>query len=140
MSNCLDISEDTGCLGFGPELMDIKKFLAFTEEFKTKTQEWCRGFGINDPEHLKFYIFSWFIDGAWRQDGDGIVIHLGKGSSSHTFRDFHQTLMVICDFINGGVAADMTFEVLDDDNPHDGWMSYPFTFSQSNSFRNRNRR
>ncbi len=91
MSNCVEIKRQD--VWFGAEEIDIPKFRELVDRVNLLPQP---------PDGLKDrdgYFAWWFLSSNVEFGLAGLVIHFGRGRSSHTWRDLQGTLMVLGQFM-----------------------------------------
>lgn len=114
MSNCIQISEATYCVGFTPEDIDVdalRKYIA-TEE--------------KDRDSMSYWFLSTNVE--FLDNGD-VAIAFGEGRSTHTLRDFEGIIRIIGQFMRK--ESYHTFNLLEIENRAIGWWLCKVRFAKS---------
>lgn len=117
MSNCIEIKNHL--VTFTGEEIDIEKFKKIAEEHKNHP----RTFNEMKVEDA----FCWFIRDNHVVRKDSVKIRFGKGASSHTWRDFAQTINLLQSLMK---KERVHFFVIADEGGYERFSDYKVTFGR----------
>lgn len=104
MSNCIQIHNNK--IIFTPEEFNIESFEKLRKEHSEHKDKSPKNLDIRDT-------FCWFLRSNSRLLGNGALeISFGRGASSHTWRDFQQTIWFLNQFIK--MPKTHTFQIADE--------------------------
>lgn len=91
MSNCIELHQHV--VTIPKDRFDVDSFEKLREKYKNGSKTPDSSVGFDE------YIYCWFLRDNSRVDENGnLVIEFGKGNSTHTWRDFRQTLWLLNPF------------------------------------------
>lgn len=116
MSNCIELRRSV--VLFTATEIELTKFKELIDQSKDDDK--------NKFEDTVKYLVRWFL---WRNTEfvtDSVIVQFGEGESSHTFRDFRQTINLVLKPLMKK-SKTHTFQAKDSDD-QSGWFNWPVDF------------
>jgi len=115
MSNCIDI--DNRLLIFPPQKIALGPILRKVAGLR------------NAPNDNDGSIAWWFLEANTQIDVEGrTTIHLGRGRSPHTFRDFQATMLLLCRCMRPRQSFTWITRIRDAENVPSDWYKLRIKF------------
>ena len=121
MSNCVTISNKT-YRQIMPKSFNKEKFIQFMDRAKSLI---CDKNCVDYNNGIDLEIMAWwYLAFNYEIENDQVVIKFGKGKSSHTDRDLHQTMHLLENFITENFK--ISLNVMDLENQEYGYYCEDF--------------
>jgi hypothetical protein len=113
MSNCIYFGGRTGIIALTSSEFDTQNFQRFLSTVP---------FNGEEPKEGHAYHAWWFLNNNINFPTPNLlIIRLGEGRSTHTFRDLRGTLYTLTRYYRPNTQKTYNFYLYDTDAPWDGW-------------------